>query len=94
MMVTPSIFLPWFVTVEERKKLKELSDQAAIVFATEALEGHARGTVGDGKAFWDWKEFEKELKSKLCPQTMEYNMLLTLQHMKVQGGNFPFYVNQ
>ena len=25
---------------------------------------------------------------------MEYNALHTLQNMKVQGGNFPFYVNQ
>ena len=25
---------------------------------------------------------------------MEYNVLHTLQHMRVQGGNFHFYVNQ
>ena len=34
-------FLAWFVAVEERKELRQLSDQAAIIFATEALEGHA-----------------------------------------------------
>ena len=34
----PEHFLPWFVTVEERKELRQLSDQAAIIFATEALE--------------------------------------------------------
>ena len=36
----------------------------------------------------------KELKSKFCPQTVEYNVLHTLQSLRVQGGNFPFYVNQ
>ena len=45
----PEHFLAWFVAVEERKELRQLSDQAAIIFATEALEGHARGTAGDGK---------------------------------------------
>ena len=35
----PEHFLPWFVAVEERKGLRQLSDQAAIIFATEALEG-------------------------------------------------------
>ena len=41
----PEHFLPWFVAVEERKKLRQLSDQAAIIFATEALEGHTMGTM-------------------------------------------------
>ena len=36
----------------------------------------------------------KELKSKFCPHTVEYNVLHTLQSLRVQGGNFPFYVNQ
>ena len=49
--------------MEERKELRQLSDQAAIIFATEASEGHAMGTAGDGKRFKDWREFEKELKS-------------------------------
>ena len=47
----PEHFLAWFVIVEERKELRQLSDQAAIIFATEALEGHVRGTAGDGKRF-------------------------------------------
>ena len=51
------------MAVEERKELRQLSDQAAIIFATEAFEGHARGTAGDGKRFRDWREFERELKS-------------------------------
>ena len=34
----PEHFLAWFVAVEERKELRQLSDQAAIIFATEALE--------------------------------------------------------
>ena len=83
-------FLPWFVAVEERKELRQLSDQAAIIFATEALEWHARGTAGDGKRFRNWRGLEMELKSKFCPQTVEYNVLHTLQHMKVQGGTFLF----
>ena len=33
----PEHFLAWFVAVEERKELRQLSDQAAIIFATEAL---------------------------------------------------------
>ena len=37
--VNPEHFLAWFVAVEERKELRQLSDQAAIIFATEALEG-------------------------------------------------------
>ena len=41
------------MAVEERKELRQLSDQAAIIFATEALEGHARVTVGDVKRFSD-----------------------------------------
>ena len=90
----PEHFLAWFVAVEERKELRQLSDQAAIIFATEALEGHARGTAGDGNGFENWREFVKELKSKFCPQTVEYNVLHTLQSLRVQGGNFPFYVNQ
>ena len=49
------------MAVEEKKELRQLSDQAAIIFATEALEGHARGTAGDGKSFMDWREFELEL---------------------------------
>ena len=71
----PEHFLPWFVAVEERKELRQLSDQAAFTFATEALEWHASGTAGDGKSFRDWREFERELKSKFCPQTVEYNVL-------------------
>ena len=47
----PEDFLAWFVAVEERKELRQLSDQAAIIFATEALEGHASGTAGYGKRF-------------------------------------------
>ena len=34
------------------------------------------------------------MKSKFCPQTVEYNVLHTLQSLRVQVGNFPFYVNQ
>ena len=82
------------MAVDDRKELRQLSDQAAIIFATEALEWHARGTAGDGKRFRNWRGLEMELKSKFCPQTVEYNVLHTLQHMKVQGWNFPFYVNQ
>ena len=74
----PEHFLPWFVAVEERKELRQLSDQAANIFATEALEGHTSGTAGDGKRFSDWREFERELKSKVCPQTVECNVLHTL----------------
>ena len=62
----PEHFLPWFVAVEERKELRQLSDKAAIIFATEALEGHARVTAVDGKRFRDLREFEMELKSKFC----------------------------
>ena len=47
----PEHFLAWFVAVEERKELKQLSDHAAIIFATDALEGHAGDTAGDGKRF-------------------------------------------
>ena len=71
-----------------------MSDQSAIIFATKGLEGHAMGTHRDGKRVRDWREFERELKSKCCPHTVEYNVVHTLQHMKVQGWNFPFYVNQ
>ena len=42
----------------------------------------------------DWRELELELKGKFCPQTVEYNVLHTLQHMKVQGGELFFNVNQ
>ena len=86
----PEHVLAWFVAVEERKELRQLSDQAAIIFATEALEGHARGTAGDGKRFENWLEFAKELKSKFCPQTVEYKVLHTLQSLRVQGGIFLF----
>ena len=86
----PEHFLAWFVAVEERKELRQLSDQAAIIFATEVLEGHARGTAGDGKRFENWRAFVKELKSKFCPQTVEYNVLHTLQSLRVQGGTFLF----
>ena len=51
----PEHVLAWFVAVEERKELTQLSDQAAIIFATEALEGHASGTAGDGKRFENWQ---------------------------------------
>ena len=44
-------FLAWFVAVEERKELRQFSDQAVVIFATEALEWHARGTAGDGNRF-------------------------------------------
>ena len=81
----PEHFLAWFVAVEER-----MSDQAAIIFATEALEWHARGTAGDGKRFENWLEFLKELKRKFCPQTVKYNVLHTLQSLRVQGGTFVF----
>ena len=64
----PEHFLACFVAVEERKELRQLSDQAAIIFSTEALEGHARGTAGDGKRFENWREFVKELKSKFAPR--------------------------
>ena len=33
----PEHFLAWFVAVEEMKELRQLWDQAAIIFATEAL---------------------------------------------------------
>ena len=86
----PEHFLAWFVAVEERKELRQLSDQAAIIFATEALEGHARSTAGDGKRFASWEAFVKELKSKFCPQTVKYNVLHTLQSLRVQGGELSF----
>ena len=35
----PEHFLAWFVAVDERKELRQLSDQAAIIFATDDLEG-------------------------------------------------------
>ena len=66
----------------------------AIIFATEALGGHARGTVRYGKRFKDWREFKKELKSKFCPMTMEYNVLHTLQQLRMNGGDFLFNVSQ
>ena len=84
----PEHFLAWFVAVEERNELRQLSDQAEIIFATEALEGHARGTAGNGKRFENWLEFLKEWKSKFCPQTVKYNVLHTLQSLRVQGGTF------
>ena len=62
-------------------ELRQLTDQAAIIFATEVLEVHARGTAGDWKRFMDWRECERELNSKFCPQTVEYNVLHTLQDM-------------
>ena len=86
----PEHFLACFVAVEEMKELRQLSDQAAIIFATEALEGHARGIAGDGKRFENWLEFVKELNSKFCPQTVEYNVLHTLQSLRVHGGTFVF----
>ena len=48
--------MPWFVAVEERNELMQLSDQAAIIVATKALEGHARRYAGEGKMFRDWRE--------------------------------------
>ena len=39
------------------------------------------GKAGDGKRFENWREFAKELKSKFCPQTVEYNVLHTLQSL-------------
>ena len=65
----PEHYLAWFVAVENMKEIRQLWDQAAIIFATEALE-------------------------KFCQQTVEYNVLHTLQSLMVQGENFPFYVNQ
>ena len=47
----PEHFLAWFVAVEDMKELRQLSDQAAIIFVTEVLEWHARGTAGDCKRF-------------------------------------------
>ena len=82
------------MAVEERKELRRLSDQVTIILATDALVGHARGTARNGKRFNDWREFEKELKSKFCPQTMEYNVRHTLQQLRSKGWNFPFYVSQ
>ena len=41
----PEHFLPWFVAVEGRNELRQLSDQAAIIFATgvgRAREGYSR----------------------------------------------------
>ena len=55
MMVIRSTFLPLFVAVDERKELRQLSDQTAIIFATEAFEWHARVTAGDGKSLIDWR---------------------------------------
>ena len=55
----PEHFLPWFVAVEERKELRQLSDQAAIIFATEAFKWHARVTAGNGKSLIDWRVFER-----------------------------------
>ena len=86
----PEHFLSWFVAVKVRKELRQLSDQAAIIFATEALEGHARVAAGDGEMFENWPDFVKELNSKFCPQTVEYNVLHTLQSLRVQGGTFRF----
>ena len=53
----PEQFLACFVAVEESKEPRQLSNQAAIIFATEALEGHVRGTAGYGKKFENWLEF-------------------------------------
>ena len=55
---------------------------------------HVGGTAGDGNRFENRREFAKELKSKFCQQTVEYNALHTLQSLRVQWVNFPFSVNQ
>ena len=44
----PEHFMPWFVAVEERKELRQLSDQAAIIFAPRlwnGMRGEQRSTV-------------------------------------------------
>jgi hypothetical protein len=90
----PETFLPWIVSVEEKKVNRKLDDQVAITFAINALGSHARGTAGDGQAFASWEEFVIHLKKRFCPDSFEYNVAWRLDRLKVENGNFQFYVSQ
>ena len=90
----PENFLPWIVTVEEEENTRKLEDQVAITFAVNALGSHARGAIGDGVTFADWEAFVTQLKKRFCADSFECNVAWRLLNMKVQGGNFQFYVSQ
>ena len=61
----PDNFVPWLVTVEERRGAHKLQDEVAIAYATHALGSHARGTV-DGEVFPDLGAFVSQLKKRFC----------------------------
>jgi hypothetical protein len=90
----PETFLPWIVAVEEKKNNNKLPDQVAITFAINALGSHARGTTGEGKTFARWDEFVAHLKKRFCPDSFEYNIAWRLDKLRVENGNFQFYVSQ
>jgi hypothetical protein len=90
----PESFLPWIVAVEEKKNNNKLPDQVAITFAINALGSHARGTTGEGKSFVNWDDFVGHLKKRFCPDSFEYNIAWRLDKLRVENGNFQFYVSQ
>ena len=90
----PDNFLPWIVTIEEKKENRKLADIVAITFATGALGPHARGALGDTANFTVWGEFVAHLKTRFCADSFEYNIAWRLNEMKVRDGNFQFYVSQ
>ena len=78
----PDNFLPWLVTVEERRVAHKLQDEVAIAYATHAIGSHARVTV-DGVVFPDWGAFVSQLKKRFCSDSFEYNIAWRLNQLKV-----------
>ena len=90
----PENFLPWIVAVEERKDNRRLHDLVAITFAPGALGIHARGAITEGMVFPTWDEFVAHLKTRFCADSFEYNIAWRMHNLKVENGNFQFYISQ
>ena len=81
-------FLKWLVAVEDLRQSRRIPDEAAILYATEALGEGARSLFQDLK-FTKWETFEKYLKTHFLTAHIDHKLLWDMNWLKMQNGDFP-----
>ena len=77
-------FLRWVVEVSDRKFVRQLPDEVAIVYARGALGENARGLLDPEQTFPDWSSFLEHLKCKLMTDSLQYKLVWESQHVKTR----------
>ena len=79
-----TIYIRWVVEVSDRKFVRQLPDEVAIVYARGALGENARGLLEPEQTFLDWSSFLEHLKGKLMTDSLQYKLVWESQHVKTR----------